>query len=319
MSLSSFSTGFVFIGIGILAIAIIALVIWITVLSSRLKRVTDALMAHPELEHAAAAGREGDIIAEDASATVVSGAAYEEIDGPGAMAPADTAVMSGTDAELAQQQAAEAQAMAIAEAQNAAAAEAQAAEMQAAQHYAAIQQRAAAAQQAAYSGAPYAQQQPAGYPYAGNAGNPYAGQQAASAGAQSVEAAQQQALNAACAQAPGAAQNAMTPAQQQAALAQQAAMRHMAAHNGSTFFDQRQPHDDGYSFDEGASDFFEGYRDSAGRQEKSFGRNTPLIPMGADRDVIEKRESYAEGALGGEYDLDSIDFSKVAGYRHPQR
>lgn len=318
-----------------LAVAIVALVIWVAILSSRLKRVTDALMAHPELEHPVTHAVAEESVDEVADTTAPSVAYDDACAGPGNPAAnrgmgdgnaAGTATFDATRvaeaqaAAIAEMQAAEAQAHALAElqqAQAAAAAEAQ-------QQYAAQQ---AAAQQAAYAQAAYAQQAGAGYP--STAQQAYAAQQPLAPGATPQDAAQQQAMNAARAQ--GMQQNAMaTQAAQQAALAQQHvnahhptaaanASRATLAQNVNTFLEQRQTRDEGYSFEEGASDFFDGYRSDAERQEKSFGRSTPLIPLGADRDVVEKRESYAEGALGGEYDLDSIDFSKVAGYRHPKR
>ncbi len=62
--------------------------------------------------------------------------------------------------------------------------------------------------------------------------------------------------------------------------------------------------------------FFDGYRDAPAQQPaRSFGRATPTIPFGADKDVIEKRESYMEDAISADFEPDSIDFSRVAGYR----
>lgn len=40
----------------------------------------------------------------------------------------------------------------------------------------------------------------------------------------------------------------------------------------------------------------------------------PVIPFGENKDVVEKRESYAENAADMEFSPDSIDFSRVQGY-----
>ena len=67
--------------------------------------------------------------------------------------------------------------------------------------------------------------------------------------------------------------------------------------------------------------FFESYRDkSEGQQTGAFGRERPTIPFGEDRNEAIRRESYyTQDAVDTEYDPDSIDFSRVAGYRNIRR
>lgn len=63
--------------------------------------------------------------------------------------------------------------------------------------------------------------------------------------------------------------------------------------------------------------FFDGYRaQSESQQTGGFRREKPSIPFGADRAELDRRESYTRDAVDTEYDPDSIDFSRVAGYRH---
>lgn len=72
--------------------------------------------------------------------------------------------------------------------------------------------------------------------------------------------------------------------------------------------------------DDGQS-FFDSYRaKSEAQQTGSFGREKPTIPFGEDRNEALKRESYyTKDAVDTEYDPDSIDFSRVAGYRNIRR
>lgn len=68
--------------------------------------------------------------------------------------------------------------------------------------------------------------------------------------------------------------------------------------------------------------FFDSYRDkSEGQQTGAFGRERPSIPFGEDRNEAIKRESYyARDVIDTtDYDPDSIDFSRVAGYRNIRR
>lgn len=65
--------------------------------------------------------------------------------------------------------------------------------------------------------------------------------------------------------------------------------------------------------------FFDGYRDrlqSDASQTGAFRREKPTIPFGADKNEASRRESYTQDAVSGEYDPDSIDFSRVAGYKN---
>lgn len=76
-----------------------------------------------------------------------------------------------------------------------------------------------------------------------------------------------------------------------------------------------EEHDDGQAF-------FDSYRDkSEGQQTGAFGRERPSIPFGEDRNEAIKRESYyARDVIDTtDYDPDSIDFSRVAGYRNIRR
>lgn len=74
-------------------------------------------------------------------------------------------------------------------------------------------------------------------------------------------------------------------------------------------------------YDDGQA-FFDSYRDkSEGQQTGAFGREKPSIPFGEDRNEVIKRESYyARDVIDTtDYDPDSIDFSRVAGYRNIRR
>ena len=48
----------------------------------------------------------------------------------------------------------------------------------------------------------------------------------------------------------------------------------------------------------------------------AFGRERPSIPFGEDRSDAVRREVYTQDAVSGDFDPDSIDFSRVAGYRN---
>lgn len=68
--------------------------------------------------------------------------------------------------------------------------------------------------------------------------------------------------------------------------------------------------------------FFDSYRaKSEGQQTGAFGRERPSIPFGEDRNEAIKRENYyARDVIDTtDYDPDSIDFSRVAGYRNIRR
>lgn len=68
--------------------------------------------------------------------------------------------------------------------------------------------------------------------------------------------------------------------------------------------------------DDGQS-FFESYRDrSESQQTGAFGRERPSIPFGEDRNHTARLDAYTEDAISGNFDPDSIDFSRVAGYRN---
>lgn len=69
--------------------------------------------------------------------------------------------------------------------------------------------------------------------------------------------------------------------------------------------------------DDGES-FFESYRDRSEGQQPTgaFRRERPTIPFGEDRNEAARLEVYAEDAISGDFDPDSIDFSRVAGYRN---
>ena len=68
--------------------------------------------------------------------------------------------------------------------------------------------------------------------------------------------------------------------------------------------------------DDGQS-FFDSYRArSEGQQTGAFGRERPTIPFGEDRNEAARREVYTQDAVSGDFDPDSIDFSRVAGYRN---
>lgn len=67
--------------------------------------------------------------------------------------------------------------------------------------------------------------------------------------------------------------------------------------------------------------FFESYREkSEGQATGAFRREKPTIPFGEDRNEAMRREEYyTKDAIDTEYDPDSIDFSRVAGYRNIRR
>ncbi len=68
--------------------------------------------------------------------------------------------------------------------------------------------------------------------------------------------------------------------------------------------------------DDGQS-FFENYRSqSESQQTGAFGRERPTIPFGEDRNHAARLDAYTEDAISGDFDPDSIDFSRVAGYRN---
>lgn len=68
-------------------------------------------------------------------------------------------------------------------------------------------------------------------------------------------------------------------------------------------------------FDDG-SGFFDRYKQHENPNPTGgFGRQKPTIPFGEDRTIPHKRDSYAETAADSDFDPDSIDFSRVAGYR----
>lgn len=73
--------------------------------------------------------------------------------------------------------------------------------------------------------------------------------------------------------------------------------------------------------DDGGQAFFDSYRaKSEGQQTGAFGREKPSIPFGEDRNEVIKRENYyGRDIVDTEYDPDSIDFSRVAGYRNIRR
>lgn len=205
---SNFSAAFVFIGMAVLALAVIALVIWVAVLSSRLRKLTDMTMhTTDELR----IGRNEDAASAAQTGTIATREHEPE--------PSDQPSPQEQAARAAQQQA---------------------------------QAKQARAKQAA---AQRAQQQ----------------QQARRASAQP-----QQAVS--------------VSTQQEANQGQQE--------------------------DDTDTDFFDGYRDeSYAKQTTTFGRQTPSIPFGEDRDLVERRASYTADAVSGGFDPDSIDFSRVAGYK----
>lgn len=65
------------------------------------------------------------------------------------------------------------------------------------------------------------------------------------------------------------------------------------------------------------SDFIATYTAEAenDKKRKHKGRRKPKIPFGADKSIQEKRDSYKTNAVDDSYDPDSIDFSRVRGYR----
>lgn len=67
--------------------------------------------------------------------------------------------------------------------------------------------------------------------------------------------------------------------------------------------------------------FFDSYRaQSEGHQNTgAFGRERPTIPFGEDRNEAARRDVYTQDAVSGDFDPDSIDFSRVAGYRNLRR
>lgn len=73
--------------------------------------------------------------------------------------------------------------------------------------------------------------------------------------------------------------------------------------------------------DDDGQAFFDSYRaKSEGQQTGAFGREKPSIPFGEDRNEVIKRENYyGRDIVDTEYDPDSIDFSRVAGYRNIRR
>ena len=70
----------------------------------------------------------------------------------------------------------------------------------------------------------------------------------------------------------------------------------------------------------GSSGFFEGYnQDVESRSEAHFGRRGPVIPFGEDKTIAPVKPDYSEAAIGFETDPDTVDFSRVAGYRRLRR
>lgn len=67
----------------------------------------------------------------------------------------------------------------------------------------------------------------------------------------------------------------------------------------------------------GEMDFFERYKQHEDPNSTGgFGRPKPSIPFGEDRTVPNRRDAYAESAADFDIEPDSIDFSRVAGYRN---
>lgn len=64
-----------------------------------------------------------------------------------------------------------------------------------------------------------------------------------------------------------------------------------------------------------ASDFFDRYKQHESPNQPGFGRKKPSIPFGEDKTVTRKRDTYADTAADLDIDPDSIDFSRVIGYR----
>lgn len=87
--------------------------------------------------------------------------------------------------------------------------------------------------------------------------------------------------------------------------------------NGALYQNANYERHDGAPYEPYAEDaFFEDYRAMhTPGNTTSFGRPTPTIPFGADKDAIKRRESYTEQAMSSSFDLDSVDFSRVAGYK----
>lgn len=68
---------------------------------------------------------------------------------------------------------------------------------------------------------------------------------------------------------------------------------------------------------DGEMDFFERYKQHEDPNSTgAFGRQKPSIPFGEDRTAPSRRDSYAESAADFDIEPDSIDFSRVAGYRN---
>lgn len=64
----------------------------------------------------------------------------------------------------------------------------------------------------------------------------------------------------------------------------------------------------------GDDEFFETYRDRD--DDRYRGRGRPTIPFGADKSVVDRRrDSYVGSVADSEYDPDSIDFTRVQGYK----
>lgn len=58
--------------------------------------------------------------------------------------------------------------------------------------------------------------------------------------------------------------------------------------------------------------------EEASKKGKRPKRRRPRIPFGANKNVQAKRDSYKTNAVDDDYDPDSIDFSRVRGYRSDQ-
>lgn len=69
---------------------------------------------------------------------------------------------------------------------------------------------------------------------------------------------------------------------------------------------------DSYEDDE----FFETYRNRDEDSGYLRGRGKPTIPFGVDRSIVDRRrDTYVGSVADSEYDPDSIDFTRVQGYR----
>lgn len=75
-----------------------------------------------------------------------------------------------------------------------------------------------------------------------------------------------------------------------------------------------------YGNNRGDSAFFENYQEQDYASQNGFGRRKPTIPFGKAKEGPARRyDSYTESALDSDYDPDSIDFSRVEGYKNFRR